>query len=171
MTRLVFVLISAAAITLFTSYANATMRITADPGGRVVDYEDRFSRLRASGEPVVIDGACLSACTLAIGLLSPGQVCATPRAVLGFHAAWRFTENGGRVTSPDATQEMLGIYPAQLRNWINRHGGLTPRMIFLRGRELFAIVANCGGEPRVVRATVRDARMLRSDTSRAQRVR
>jgi hypothetical protein len=100
------------------SPAGATMRITGDPGGMVVDYVERFEAARASGEPVIIDGACLSACTLAIGILPRGQVCATPNAVLGFHAAWRPTANGGRVTSPDVTQAMYEVYPANVRKWI-----------------------------------------------------
>jgi hypothetical protein len=172
MQRTVFLLTCAAALTLLSSFANATTRIIADPGGRILDYEERFAGLRASGEQIIIDGACLSACTLAIGLLPPGQVCATSKAVLGFHAAWRLTERGGRVASPDATQEMLGIYPEQLRGWINRHGGLTPKMIFLRGRELAAIVPSCGStKPRLASATFGDPGVLRSNTSHAQRVR
>ena len=171
MVRTVVFLTCVAAITLCNSFANATIRITADPGGRIIDYEERFSRLRASGEQIVIDGACLSACTLAIGMLSAGQVCATPKAVLGFHAAWRPAEGGGRVASPDATQAMLDIYPEQLRVWISRHGGLTPKMIFLRGRELAAMVPSCGSMPRAANATIRGPGVLRSDTARAQRVR
>jgi hypothetical protein len=38
-----------------------TMRITGDPGGMVLDYVGRLEATRASGEPVIIDGACLSA--------------------------------------------------------------------------------------------------------------
>jgi hypothetical protein len=171
MLRTVFFLVCAAAITHCSSFANATIRITADPGGRILDYEERFSRLRASGEQIVIDGACLSACTLAVGMLSPGQVCATSKAMLGFHAAWRFTERGSRVASPDATQAMLDIYPEQLRVWIDHHGGLTPRMIFLRGRELAAIVPSCGATPRSASATIASPGVLRPDTPRAQRVR
>jgi hypothetical protein len=30
-----------------------------------------------------------------------------------------------------------------VRQWIARHGGLTPRMIFLRGRELSSMYATC----------------------------
>ena len=74
-----------------TSSARAEMRITADSGGRIIDYADRFLQVRASGEQVVIDGTCLSACTLVIGMLPRDRFCATPNAVLGFHAAWRPT--------------------------------------------------------------------------------
>jgi hypothetical protein len=137
-------LVGVAAAVISVSPATATMRITGDPGGAVVDYVDRFEAARASGEPVVIDGACLSACTLAIGILPRGQVCATPNAVLGFHAAWRPTANGGRVTSPDVTQAMYEVYPANVRKWIARRGGLSKRIILLKGRELTAMVPACG---------------------------
>jgi hypothetical protein len=137
-------LVGIAAAAISGSSASATIRITGDPGGLVADYVERFEAARASGEPVIIDGPCLSACTLAIGILPRGQVCATPNAVLGFHAAWRLTENGGRVTSPDATQAMYAVYPANVREWIARRGGLTRRIIILKGRELTAVVPACG---------------------------
>jgi hypothetical protein len=111
--------------------ASATMRITNDRGGKLTVYAERFEAARASGEPVIIDGACLSACTLAIGMLPPGQVCATPNAVLGFHAAWRPSVNGGKVTSSAATQALYELYPADVRDWIARRGGLSGRFIFL----------------------------------------
>jgi hypothetical protein len=97
---------------------------------------ERFEAARANGEPVIIDGACLSACTLAIGMLPRGQVCATPNAVLGFHAAWRPTANGGRAKRQDVTQAMYEVYPANVREWIARRGGLSGRLILLKGREL-----------------------------------
>lgn len=125
--------------------AHATMRIAGDSGGLILDYAQRFLQLRTSGEAVVIDGACLSACTLAVAMLPRQQVCATPNAVLGFHAAWRPTARGGTATSAVATQAMMELYPSDVRSWISRHGGLTPRMIFLRGRELSALVPSCGG--------------------------
>ena len=65
------------------------------------------------------------------------QVCATPKAVLGFHAAWQPTPFGGRAVSVPATQHMMNIYPADLQGWINGHGGLTPHMIFLKGPGAF----------------------------------
>ena len=137
-------LIAAALFVVMTSTAQATIRITADPGGLIGAYADRFQQARASGEPVMIDGACLSACTLAIALLPREQVCATRNAVLGFHAAWRLTARGGHATSAVATQTMMDLYPGNVRAWIDRHGGLKPRMIFLRGRELSTMVPTCG---------------------------
>ena len=51
--------------------------------------------------------------------------------------------NGRPVTSPMGTQALWNIYPASVRHWINRHGGLSRRMIFLEGRALNGIVASC----------------------------
>jgi hypothetical protein len=144
MRHISLMLVGVAAAVISVSPASATMRITGDPGGPVIAYVERFLAARASGEPVIIDGPCLSACTLAIGILLRGQVCATPKAVLGFHAAWRPTVNGGRVTSPVVTQAMYEVYPANVRKWISRHGGLSRRLILLRGRELAATVPACG---------------------------
>jgi hypothetical protein len=121
------------------------MRITADRGGLMVDYATRFMQARESGEQVVIDGACLSACTMVIGFVPRDRICATRNAVLGFHAAWKPDGAGGKVTSAPATQALLSVYPPAVRSWIARRGGLTPKMIFLRGRELAAFVPACGG--------------------------
>ena len=134
---------AAAAATVFSSSAHATIRLANDPGGLIAAYEHRFVRARATGEHVVIDGSCLSACTLAVGLVPREQVCATPKAVLGFHAAWTPTPWGQKQVSGPATQHMMNIYRPDLQAWINSHGGLTPHMIFLKGSDLAPIVAPC----------------------------
>ena len=133
MRQLIVLVICAVAASLWSSFAQATIRITSDRGGRLIDYVERFRRARASGEQVIIDGTCLSACTLVVGMLPRDQVCATPRAVLGFHAG----------SSANATRGMMDIYPANLREWINQHGGLAQRLIYLRGRELALILPAC----------------------------
>jgi hypothetical protein len=38
---------------------------------------------------------------------------------------------------------MMNTYPPELQQWINQHGGLTPKLILLRGKELAAIVPKC----------------------------
>jgi hypothetical protein len=38
---------------------------------------------------------------------------------------------------------VLQAYPAQVRGWIHRRGGLTSRLLLLRGRELAAIYPSC----------------------------
>jgi ClpP class serine protease len=72
---------------LAASPASAEVRILASPGGEVGPFLDLFERVRASGEIVVIDGPCLSACTLVLSTVPNDRICVTRRAVLGFHAA------------------------------------------------------------------------------------
>src|SRR5947208_652457 len=67
--------------------AQAEIRILGSQGGQVGPFLDLFERVRASGERVVIDGPCLSACTLVLSLVPEDRICVTRRAVLGFHAA------------------------------------------------------------------------------------
>ena len=137
-------LISAVLLAALTATsASATIIISDDIGGKMRDYTTRFRQVRDSGEPVVISGTCVSACTMVLGLVPSDRICATPNAVLGFHAAWMFNASGERVVSASGTQDLMETYPASVRAWIARHGGLTRRMMYLRGRDLAAIVAPC----------------------------
>jgi hypothetical protein len=136
-------LLCAAFLACGISSASATMRIAEDRGGQIGQYLQSFAAVRESGERVVIDGNCLSACTLVLGLIPNDRICATPRARFGFHAAWMPDPNGRPVTSPMGTQALWNIYPVSVRHWISRHGGLSRRMIYLQGRSLSGIVANC----------------------------
>src|ERR1700686_4314045 len=125
--------------TLALPPARAEVRILASPGGQVGPFLDLFERVRDSGERVVIDGPCLSACTLVLSLVPDERICVTRRAVLGFHAA-RSADSQGRLRSePEATDLVLSVYPQGVRDWIVRHGGLTSRVILLRGRDLAAL--------------------------------
>jgi hypothetical protein len=139
-------LIAAVVSTALTvTSASATVIISDDVGGKMKDYTTHFQQVRNSGEPVVISGTCVSACTMVLGFVPSDRICATPNAVLGFHAAWMFDNSGKRVVSASGTQDLMNTYPAPVRDWIARHGGLTPKMIYLRGRDLAAIVAPCDG--------------------------
>ena len=123
--------------------AEAEVRILASPGGQVGPFLDLFARVRASGERVVIDGPCLSACTLVLSMVPGERICVTRRAVLGFHAARSIDQRGRMYAEPEASQAVLEAYPAPVRGWISRRGGLTSRLLLLRGRELAAIYPTC----------------------------
>ena len=123
--------------------ARGEVRILASPGGQVGPFLDLFERVRASGERVVIDGPCLSACTLVLSIVPDSRICVTRRAVLGFHAARSIDQRGRIYAEPEASRLVLDAYPAAVRNWISRHGGLTSRLLLLRGRELAAIYPTC----------------------------
>src|SRR3954471_11332607 len=125
------------------SPASAEIRILASPGGQVGPFLDLFERVRASGERVVIDGPCLSACTLVVSILPETRICVTRRAILGFHAARSVDRRGHTYAEPEASQLVLQAYPGPVRDWIIRRGGLTSRLLLLRGRELAAIYPRC----------------------------
>jgi hypothetical protein len=123
--------------------ARADVRILASPGGQVGPFLDLFEGVRASGERVVIDGPCLSACTLVLSVVPDNRICVTRRAILGFHAARSIDQRGRLYAEPKASDLVLQAYPAAVRGWIRRRGGLTSRLLLLRGRELAAIYASC----------------------------
>ena len=104
--------ISATALTMVSATvvpADAAMRIAEDRGGQIGHYMRTFAAVRSSGEQVVIDGNCLSACTLVLGLVPRERICATSRARLGFHAAWMPDAYGRPITSPMGTQALWAL--------------------------------------------------------------
>src|SRR6516225_9807716 len=123
--------------------AQADVRILSSPGGEVGPFLDLFEQVRDSGERVVIDGPCLSACTLVLSMVPNSRICVTRRAVLGFHAARSIDRRGRTYAEPEASQLVLQAYPAPVRDWIIHRGGLTSRLLLLRGRELSAMYRRC----------------------------
>jgi hypothetical protein len=128
---------------LAMSPAQAEVRILASPGGQVGPFLDLFDRVRASGERVVIDGPCLSACTLVLSMVPADRICVTRRAILGFHAARSIDRRGRMYAEPEASELVLEAYPSAVRGWIRHRGGLSSRLLLLRGRELAAIYPSC----------------------------
>jgi len=123
--------------------ASAEMRIQRDYGGQIGPYLYKYAMVREAGQKVVIDGPCLSACTLALAVIPRNRICMTPNAVLGFHAAWMPGADGRPVTSSGGTRLLMAVYPPSIRSWIKRRGGLNGKTIFLRGRELAALYPSC----------------------------
>jgi len=138
------VLAGMAAPVLATGVALADMRIVNDPGGEVSSYVQKFEAAKASGEHIVIDGPCLSACTLLTGIVPRDRVCITSRAALGFHAASYYDDASRSLVPTQAgSRVVMRLYPPAIRSWIERHGGLTPRLKILRGHELAALYPTC----------------------------
>ena len=135
--------IAAMLCTPVTLPAQAEVRILASPGGQVGPFLDLFERVRKSGERVVIDGPCLSACTLVLSMVPSSRICVTRRAVFGFHAARSVDRRGRMYAEPEASALVLQTYPTGVRNWIIHRGGLTSHLLLLRGRELAAFYPSC----------------------------
>ena|SRR6185437_4865792 len=142
--RVVLTLLLAVALWFIaTMLARADVRILGSPGGQVGPFIDLFDQVRASGERVVIDGPCMSACTLVLSVVPHERICVTRRAILGFHAARSVDRRGRTYAEPEASQLVLEAYPGPVRNWIIRHGGLTSHLLLLRGRELSSMYRPC----------------------------
>jgi ATP-dependent protease ClpP protease subunit len=129
--------------------SDAAILIMDDPGGRIGTYLTRYEGVRSSGERVIIDGYCASACTLVLGAIPHDRICVTPRARLMFHAAYDFGNDGRKITNAGATQSLYAKYPSAIQHWIDQQGGLTPRAILLSGRDLNAMYQPCDNDPRV----------------------
>ncbi|WGR95368.1 MULTISPECIES: hypothetical protein [unclassified Bradyrhizobium] len=136
-------LLAAAGLCATVASAHAEVRILASPGGPVGPFIELFDKVRESGERVVIDGPCLSACTLVLSMVPHDRICVTRRAVLGFHAARSIDGRGRTYAEPEASEAVLEAYPQPVRGWIIRRGGLSSRLLLLRGRELAALYPRC----------------------------
>jgi hypothetical protein len=136
-------LLGAVLAALVVSSASAAVRISGDAGGQIGPYLEHLVALRGSGERVIIDGPCLSACTMVLGVIPRERICVTSRARLGFHAAWHPGDNGRPIISRGGTQLLMDVYPQSVRRWIARKGGLNQRMKYLTGRELASMYPIC----------------------------
>ncbi len=123
--------------------AFADVRIMSSAGGPVISYLDFFSKVRRSGERVIIDGPCLSACTLVLSTIPRNRICVTSHAVLGFHAPVVADRYGRKFHSREITRAINATYPPAVRTWIKHNGGLTQNVILLRGPELARMYPRC----------------------------
>ncbi|WP_051346582.1 hypothetical protein [Bradyrhizobium sp. th.b2] len=100
--------------------------IKGDPGGIIVDFIKKYSDIRDSGERIVVDGECVSSCTIFLGLVPKQNYCITPNASLGFHtASLRETEPDGTVKYTHAEEfsaMMWNLYPGKVRSLLKRIG-------------------------------------------------
>src|SRR3977135_4643719 len=120
--KLLLPIFVAAALSAFATPARAEVRILSSPGGQVGPFLDLFEELRQSGERVVIDGPCLSACTLVLMTIPSERICVTRRAVLGFHAARSIDGSGRMYAEPEASRGVEEAYHAPGRGGSSRGG-------------------------------------------------
>ena len=71
-------LFGAAVAALSVTSASATMRIAEDRGGQIGQYLRRLCIGALIGRDAsIVDGNCLSACTLVLGVVPRERICAT----------------------------------------------------------------------------------------------
>jgi hypothetical protein len=75
--RTIFSLAVLAALTgiLAGAEASAAVRIADVTGGQIGSYFEKYSAMRRSGEKVVVDEPCVSACTMVLGLVPHARLC------------------------------------------------------------------------------------------------
>ena len=128
-----------AALVLLATSASAEVRITYDIGGNTDEYKRRVDALRRSGERVIIDGRCNSACTLHL-TLPRQQFCVTGRAAFTFHALADIQTGLPRLRE---TQDLFSAYPRPIQSWLNQNGGLTHVPVTLHGNAMFRMLPRC----------------------------
>jgi hypothetical protein len=113
--------------------AAETIEVSDNHGGSVAQYDSRWAGLAARGVDVKIVGPCQSACTVLLGHIPRSKICVTPNASFGFHLA----------NLASATATLWNAYQADLRAWIDQHGGLKKDFIWLRAPEVFRFFKKC----------------------------
>ncbi|MGC1236675.1 MAG: hypothetical protein WA838_18645, partial [Xanthobacteraceae bacterium] len=61
------------------------------------------------------------------------DICVTPDAAFGFHAG----------TFPFVTEQLLRIYPQDIRKWIDARGGLTFQLFWMQRPEIYKFFRKC----------------------------
>ena len=70
--------------------ANADLRIVSSGGGEVGSHLRLFAAIRQSGQRAIIDGPCLSACSLVLSAIPGGGRGGNRRRKSRTFLAWRF---------------------------------------------------------------------------------
>lgn len=120
-----------------------------NPGGRLDWFIYDFEDIRRSGRRVVIDGLCISACTMVTGLIPANRVCVTEHAILAFHSA-----SLGLSHSQEGTRLLWQVYPERVRQmlrergWEGYDGKEHGSLIYIGGDDLLMIFHRCEHPPR-----------------------
>lgn len=123
-------------------------RISMDLGGSLLQYITDYSAARQERTRYVIDGLCVSACTLITGEIPTERICVTPFAKLAFHAAFMSNSIEGRVFSPEGTELLWRIYPKWVQQFLRGHGWADPTqdqptLIWMEAKDLQAVYKAC----------------------------
>lgn len=115
--------------------------IRADLGGDLAQRLVEVERLRALGTWVRIEGTCVSACTLYLGL---PNTCVSHTARLGFHGP-RTRIPGLPLPQPifdQLSRQMASYYPPKIRDWFMAKARLVTQSTYqISGAEAVAMGA------------------------------
>jgi hypothetical protein len=110
-----------------------TIDVSDDHGGRVASYDAEWAAHARDGASVRIVGPCQSACTVLLRHIPRSRICVTPQASFGFHQAHL----------AQATATLWSGYPADIKAWINQHGGLQKDLIWMKAPDIYRFFKKC----------------------------
>jgi hypothetical protein len=96
--------------------------LQGENGGRIDWHWYRFKAMDYSGAQIEVHGRCRSACTLITGAIPKDRLCFAEGAFLGFHWAREGAWDGP--LSRESTQWLIDHYPADIRAWLDKQGGI-----------------------------------------------
>lgn len=125
-----------------------------DGGGNIDNHDYYWHQVRNRYDRVVIDGDCISACTMVLGIFPLDHVCITPRGAFAFHAAHPRLDS--TIKSEKATERFYSYYAQPVRDWVNAHHAMnTVKLTWLRSKDVF-FIAHCP----TPKHAIHDAEML-----------
>jgi hypothetical protein len=115
--------------------------INGGMGGSVHEHQFKFGLLKQNNATVEMRGGCWSACTMITSYIPKERLCFAEGAFLAFHAD-KTLDTPPRLHSSGTWMMYMG-YPAEIRLWIDRHGGLDKLTVetfwTMSDRDLWAI--------------------------------
>ena len=110
-----------------------TIEVSDDHGGSVAQYDAQWADYARRGVSVRIVGPCQSACTVLLGHIPRSRICVMPQARFGFHLAHL----------PQATATLWHAYGADIKGWINAHGGLKTDFMWMGAPDTYRYFHKC----------------------------
>lgn len=89
--------------------------LNIDYGGDLITRMQVFEMLESTQAVIPLEGVCISACTMYLGL---SHVCVKPGTVFGFHSAYNYNEKGEPVKSAFGNSIMMEYYPPNIQKWV-----------------------------------------------------
>ena len=129
-------------LSLSASSATAAERIRFNPGGSLSDFIESYTKAAEAESKFVIDGQCISACTLITAFIEPKNVCTTWRGYLVFHSPY-FATPMGPVHAPEATRVLWHMYPPYVQEilkgegWDGSNGDRQADLIFVPASKVY----------------------------------
>lgn len=94
--------------------------LNIDYGGDLMDRMQTFEMLEKTQVTIPVEGVCISACTMYLGL---SKVCVKPGTIFGFHSAAHY-DGENWVLSPFGNAVMMGYYPEPIKKWVKDNKAL-----------------------------------------------